>query len=38
MPDAMQTSRILRFEAFEVNLTTGELRKGGVRIRLADVA
>ncbi len=36
MPDAMQTSKILRFEAFEVNLTTGELRKGGVRIRLAE--
>ena len=36
MPDAMQTSRILRFEAFEVNLTTGELRKGGVRTRLAE--
>ena len=36
MPDPVQASRIVRFEAFEVNLTAGELRKNGVRIKLQD--
>ena len=34
MAGADQASRIVRFEKFEVNLTAGELRKNGVRIRL----
>ena len=36
MPDAMQISRVVRFETFELNLKTGELRKGGVKIRLPE--
>ncbi len=31
-----QTTRIVRIESFEVNLTTGELRKNGIRVRLAE--
>ena len=29
-------AEVVRFGVFEVNRTTGELRKGGVRIRLQD--
>ena len=36
MPEAIQISRLLRFETFELNLKTGELRKGGVKIRLQE--
>jgi len=35
MPESLSSShRILRFGTFEVNLRSGELRKGGVRIKL----
>ena len=36
MPDSIQISKVVRFEAFELNLKTGELRKGGVKIRLQE--
>ena len=36
MQDPMQISRVARFETFELNLKTGELRKGGVKIRLQE--
>ncbi len=36
MQDAIQISRVVRFETFELNLKTGELRKGGVKIRLPE--
>ena len=36
MAGAEQASRIVRFEKFELNLTEGELRKNGTRIRLQD--
>ena len=35
-PEPEQASRIVRFEKFELNLTEGELRKNGTRIRLQD--
>jgi len=34
MRDSFQISKVVRFETFELNLKTGELRKGGVKIRL----
>ncbi len=34
MAQADQASRIVRIESFEVNLTTGELRKSGIRVKL----
>jgi DNA-binding winged helix-turn-helix (wHTH) protein len=36
MPNPVQSSRVVRFEAFELHLKTGELRKGGVKIRLQE--
>lgn len=36
MKEATQLSQLVRFEAFEVNLRTGELRKSGDRIRLPE--
>ena len=36
MQDSIQISKVVRFETFELNLKTGELRKGGVRIRLQE--
>ena len=36
MAHPAQASRIVRIESFEVNLTTGELRKNGVRVKLAE--
>ena len=35
-PEEPQISKVVRFETFELNLKTGELRKGGVKIRLQD--
>ena len=35
MPDSIEISKVVRFETFEVNVKTGELRKGGVTIRSA---
>ena len=32
----MSQGNLVRFGAFELNLSTGELRKGGVRIHLPD--
>ena len=34
MQDSIQISKVVRFETFELNLRTGELRKSGVKIRL----
>src|SRR4051795_7558142 len=34
MPAPQNTSRIMRFGFFEVDLTAGELRKGGMKMRL----
>ena len=36
MAHPAQASRIVRIESFEVNLPTGELRKNGVRVKLAE--
>ncbi len=36
MPNSIDISRVARFETFELNLKTGELRKGGVKIRLQE--
>ena len=36
MAHSAQTTRIVRIETFEVNLTTGELRKNGVPVKLAE--
>ena len=36
MQDSIQHSKVVRFATFELNLKTGELRKGGVKIRLQD--
>ena len=36
MQDAIQVSKVVRFETFELNLKTGELRKGDVKIRLQE--
>ena len=36
MQDSMQISKVVRFETFELNLKTGELRKSGVKIRLQE--
>ncbi len=36
MPQASPAGRIVRFGVFEVDLAAGELRKGGVRIRLQE--
>ena len=36
MQDSIQVSKVVRFETFELNLKTGELRKGGVKIRLQE--
>ena len=36
MPDLIEISKVVRFETFELNLKTGELRKGGVKIRLQE--
>ena len=36
MQDSIQSSKVVRFETFELNLKTGELRKGGVKIRLQE--
>ena len=32
----MSASRLIRFGEFEVDLAAGELRRGGVKIRLQD--
>jgi len=34
MQNSIQISKVVRFKTFELNLKTGELRKGGVKIRL----
>ncbi|PYX42024.1 MAG: hypothetical protein DMG81_02385, partial [Acidobacteria bacterium] len=34
MPDSKPPVRILRFEGFELDRRAGELRKGGVKLRL----
>src|SRR6202022_1133329 len=36
MPSSNREARLLRFEVFEVDLTAGELRKNGTRIRLQE--
>ncbi len=36
MQRSLEISRVVRFETFELNLKTGELRKGGVKIRLQE--
>ena len=36
MQGSLDISRVARFETFELNLKTGELRKGGVKIRLQE--
>jgi Tol biopolymer transport system component/DNA-binding winged helix-turn-helix (wHTH) protein len=36
MDDSGRADHLVRFETFELNLLTGELRKGGTRIRLQD--
>ena len=36
MADPIEISKVMRFESFELNLKTGELRKSGIRIRLQD--
>jgi Tol biopolymer transport system component/DNA-binding winged helix-turn-helix (wHTH) protein len=36
MSDVARESRILRFGAFELDLRSGELRKGGIKIKLQD--
>jgi cholera toxin transcriptional activator len=36
MPSSNREARLLRFSVFEVDLTAGELRKNGVRIRLQE--
>jgi cholera toxin transcriptional activator len=36
MPSSNRQARLLRFGVFEVNLTAGELRKNGARIRLQE--
>ena len=36
MQDSHDISKVMRFETFELNLKTGELRKGGVKIRLQE--
>ena len=36
MENPIQPSKVVRFETFELNLKTGELRKGGVKIRLQE--
>lgn len=35
MPETQSTPRVLRFDAFEANLRTGELRKDGVRLKFS---
>ena len=34
MEEAVHSARLVRFETFEVDLSTGELRKGGVKLKL----
>ena len=36
MREPLEGMRLVRFEAFEVNLTTGEVRKHGIRLRVQD--
>ena len=36
MQGSLDISRVARFETFELNLKTGELRRGGVKIRLQE--
>ena len=36
MANPIEISKVMRFESFELNLKTGELRKGGVKIRLQE--
>ena len=36
MPSSNREARLLRFGVFEVDLTAGELRKNGARIRLQE--
>ena len=36
MRDPLEGMRLVRFEAFEVNLTTGEVRKHGIRLKVQD--
>ena len=35
MPDQVGTSQVIRFATFEVDLQAGELRKGGLRLKLS---
>ena len=36
MADPIEISKVMRFESFELNLKTGELRKSGIKIRLQE--
>jgi len=36
MPDASSTTRIVRFGLFEADLVSGELRRGGAKVRLQE--
>ena len=36
MNEAAESSRVIRFESFEVNLRSGELRRAGERVRLPE--
>jgi serine/threonine protein kinase/Tfp pilus assembly protein PilF len=36
MREPLEGMRLVRFEAFEVNLTTGEVRKHGIRLKVQD--
>ena len=36
MQDSHEISKVIRFATFELNLKTGELRKGGVKVRLQE--
>jgi eukaryotic-like serine/threonine-protein kinase len=36
MQESLEGMRLVRFEAFEVNLSTGEVRKHGIRLRVQD--
>ena len=35
MPDRVGTSQVIRFATFEVDLQAGELRKGGLKLKLS---
>jgi hypothetical protein len=35
VPEAIQNVQFIRFATFEVDLTAGEVRKGGVKLKLS---